>query len=198
MEHLIQRTLEQKLMMTTTISGLGSSKNILLWIPRPSYLWDFQLVVTQVHKVCIIALLVEKNTHGRDLVERHADFCIDAGINFEGINQEVASGQWEFQIFAKGAKAAGDQIWVARYLLDRLTEDYGYYIEYHPKPIKGDWNGSGMHANFSNTLLRTCGSKETYEKVCEAFRPVAKEHISVYGEFNDQRLTGAARDSINQ
>ena len=47
-----------------------------------------------------------------------------------------------------------------------------------------------MHANFSNTLLRTCGSKEIYEKVCEAFRPVAKEHISVYGEFNDQRLTG--------
>ena len=137
MEHLIQRTLEQKLMMTTTISGLGSSKNILLWIPRPSYLWDFQLVVTQRSTQGMYYCSVGgKNTHGRDLVERHADFCIDAGINFEGINQEVASGQWEFQIFAKGAKAAGDQIWVARYLLDRLTEDYGYYIEYHPKPIK--------------------------------------------------------------
>ena len=47
-----------------------------------------------------------------------------------------------------------------------------------------------MHANFSNTVLRTCGSKETYEKICEAFRPVVKEHIAVYGEFNDQRLTG--------
>ena len=81
-------------------------------------------------------------------------------------------------------------MWIARYLFDRLTEDYGWYIEYHPKPIKGDWNGSGMHANFSNTLLRTCGSKETYEKVCEAFRPVVKEHIAVYGVDNDQRLTG--------
>ena len=131
-----------------------------------------------------------KNTHGRDLVEEHADQCIAAGLNFEGINQEVASGQWEFQLFAKGAKKAGDEIWIGRYLLDRLTEKYGYYIEYHPKPIKGDWNGSGMHANFSNTLLRTCGSKETYEAVCEAFRPVTKEHIAVYGEFNDQRLTG--------
>jgi glutamine synthetase len=131
-----------------------------------------------------------KNTHGRDLVEEHADQCIEAGLNFEGINQEVASGQWEFQLFAKGAKKAGDEIWVARYLLDRITEKYGYYIEYHPKPIKGDWNGSGMHANFSNTLLRTCGSQKTYEAVCEAFRPVVKEHISVYGEFNDQRLTG--------
>ena len=47
-----------------------------------------------------------------------------------------------------------------------------------------------MHANFSNSLLRECGSQETYEKVCEAFRPVASEHISVYGEFNEQRLTG--------
>ncbi|MFM1879079.1 MAG: hypothetical protein RLZZ241_1945 [Bacteroidota bacterium] len=131
-----------------------------------------------------------RNTHGRELVERHANLCLEAGINFEGINQEVACGQWEFQIFAKGAKNAGDQVWVARYLLDRLTEDYGWYIEYHPKPIKGDWNGSGMHANFSNTLLRTCGSKATYEKVCEAFRPVTKEHIEVYGAYNDQRLTG--------
>ena len=131
-----------------------------------------------------------KNTHGREVIERHADLCIEAGLNFEGINQEVACGQWEFQVFAKGAKAAGDQVWIARYLLDRLCEEYDYYIEYHPKPIKGDWNGSGMHANFSNTLLRTCGSKEIYEKVCEAFRPVIKEHIEVYGEFNYERLTG--------
>ena len=131
-----------------------------------------------------------KNTHGRNFVEEHANLCIKAGINFEGINQEVACGQWEFQTFAKGAKKAGDELWVARYLLDRLTEDYGYYIDYHPKPIKGDWNGSGMHANFSNTTLRVCGSQETYEKICEAFRPVAKEHIDVYGEYNDQRLTG--------
>jgi glutamine synthetase len=131
------------------------------------------------------------NTHGRELVEKHADLCIAAGINFEGINQEVACGQWEFQIFAKGARNAGDQVWVARYLLDRLTEQYNYYIEYHPKPLGDtDWNGSGMHANFSNTLIRTCGSEEVIKKVCEAFRPVTKEHIEVYGAFNDQRLTG--------
>jgi glutamine synthetase len=132
-----------------------------------------------------------KNTHGRKLVEEHADLCIAAGINFEGINQEVACGQWEFQLFAKGAKKAGDEIWVDRYLLDRLTEKYGYYIEYHPKPLGDtDWNGSGMHANFSNNVLRTCGDQATYEKICEAFRPVTKEHIEVYGAYNDLRLTG--------
>ncbi len=140
-----------------------------------------------------------RNTHGRGFVEEHADLCIAAGLNFEGINQEVACGQWEFQLFAKGAKQAGDELWVARYLLDRLTENFGYYIEYHPKPVKGDWNGSGMHANFSNTTLRTCGSQEVYEAICEAFRPVTAEHIAVYGAHNEERLTGKHETaSINE
>ena len=138
-------------------------------------------------------------TWGRDFVEEHLDICLEAGLNVEGINQEVAPGQWEFQVFAKGAKQAGDQIWVARYLLNRVTEKYGYYIELHPKPVHGDWNGSGMHANFSNSTLRTAGSKDVYEKICEAFRPVAEEHIKVYGAYNDQRLTGLHEtQSINE
>ena len=138
-------------------------------------------------------------TWGRDFVEEHLDICLETGLKVEGINQEVAPGQWEFQVFAKGAKQAGDQIWIARYLLNRVTEKYGYYIELHPKPIHGDWNGSGMHANFSNTTLRTAGSKDVYEKICEAFRPVAEEHIKVYGAYNDQRLTGLHEtQSINE
>ena len=132
-----------------------------------------------------------QNAFGREMIERHIDLCIDAGLNIEGINAEVAAGQWEFQLFSKGAKLAGDEMWVARYMLNRLGEEYGLAIEYHPKPLGAtDWNGSGMHANFSNTTLRTCGSKETYEKICEAFRPVVKEHIEVYGADNDHRLTG--------
>lgn len=132
-----------------------------------------------------------KNAFGREIVEEHLDVCLEAGLNVEGINAEVAAGQWEFQIFAKGAKEAGDQIWVARYLLERIGEEYGVSINWHCKPLgQLDWNGSGMHANFSNTLLRTAASKETYTKVLEAFRPVVAEHIAVYGADNEQRLTG--------
>jgi glutamine synthetase len=128
------------------------------------------------------------NAYGRDIVEEHLDACLDAGIN-----GEVAAGQWEFQIFSKGAKDAGDQIWVARYLLERIGETYGVSINWHCKPLgQLDWNGSGMHANFSNTTLRTAGSQDVYTKILEAFRPAAvvAEHIAVYGADNEQRLTG--------
>ncbi len=140
------------------------------------------------------------NAFGRNIVEEHLDVCLDAGLNVEGINAEVAAGQWEFQIFAKGAKAAGDQIWVARYLLERIGESHGVVINWHCKPLgKLDWNGSGMHANFSNSLLRTCGDKKVYDQVCEAFRPFIKEHIAIYGADNHLRLTGAHEtQSIDQ
>lgn len=129
---------------------------------------------------------------GRDIVEEHFDICLEAGLNVEGINAEVAAGQWEFQIFAKGAHNAGDQIWVARFFLERTAEKYGVVVDWHPKPLgkELDWNGSGMHANFSNGLMRTCGDKAVFTAICEEFGQNIKEHIDVYGAYNDQRLTG--------
>lgn len=126
----------------------------------------------------------------RDIVEEHLDLCLEAGINHEGINAEVAKGQWEFQIFGKGSKKAADEVWVARYLLLRLCEGYGVDIEWHCKPLKGDWNGSGMHANFSTDYLRDVGGKEYFEALMAAFEAHANEHIAVYGPDNHLRLTG--------
>jgi glutamine synthetase len=132
------------------------------------------------------------NAHGREVVEDHMDICLEAGLNLEGINAEVAAGQWEFQVFAKGAKNAGDETWIARYLLERTAEHYGLSINYEPKPLGKDldWNGSGMHANFSNSAMRDLGDEEVFTKICESFSRNIERHISVYGADNDQRLTG--------
>ncbi len=126
----------------------------------------------------------------RDIVEEHLDICLEAGINHEGINAEVAKGQWEFQIFGKGSTTAADQMWVARYLLERLCEGYGVDVEWHCKPLAGDWNGSGMHTNFSTTHMREVGGKAYFEALMAAFEKMRNEHIAVYGPDNHLRLTG--------
>ncbi len=127
----------------------------------------------------------------RQIVEEHLDICLDAGINHEGINAEVAKGQWEFQIFGKGSAKAADDVWVARYILQRVCENYGVDVEYHCKPLGDtDWNGSGMHCNFSTKHLRETGGKEYFEKLMDKFKDNMEEHIAVYGPDNHMRLTG--------
>jgi glutamine synthetase len=128
----------------------------------------------------------------REIVDKHLDLCLVAGINHEGINAEVAKGQWEFQIFGKGSKSAADQMWMARYLITRLCESYEVDVVWHCKPLGKDvdWNGSGMHSNFSTEYMRTVGGKEYFEALMAAFDKYKNEHIAVYGPDNHLRLTG--------
>ncbi len=134
--------------------------------------------------------LQDHGQHGPNIVEEHLDACLAAGINHEGINAEVAKGQWEFQIFAKGSKKAADDLWTARYLMMRLCEKYEVDMELHCKPIKGDWNGSGMHTNFSTKYIRDTGGKQYFEALMQAFQDNIAAHIAVYGPDNHLRLTG--------
>jgi len=132
-----------------------------------------------------------ENIFGRQLIEDHLEACLKAGLMISGINAEVMAGQWEFQIGPLGALAVSDHLMVARWLLQRLGENYGISVSFHPKPVtEGDWNGAGAHVNFSTKAMRAPGGLEAIMEACEKLKLKHAEHIAVYGAHNELRLSG--------
>ena len=127
---------------------------------------------------------------GEEIVTEHTNACIEAGISIAGTNAEVMLGQWEYQIGAGSSLEMSDDLWVARWLMEKICYKHGLTVSLDPKPIEGDWNGAGCHTNFSTKQMRENGGDEFIFKACMDLEKVHGEHMEVYGKGNERRLTG--------
>lgn len=136
----------------------------------------------------------------RKAVQEFARLAIQMGLSLYGTNQEVAPSQWEFQIGTGDALNMADELWVARWLMGRVAERYGWKVNYEPMPRlagvseKYSFNGSGCHTNISTPEMRDRMADSFEERIQPVLERMRENHlefmVNYSGENNEERMSG--------
>lgn len=132
--------------------------------------------------------------YGRDICMSHYKACLYAGLEICGTTAEAVPSQWEFQIGPCEGIELADHVWMARYILNRVCEDFGVVPSFDPKPIPDITGASCGHMNFSTKDMRSEGGIKHIEEAIKKLSLRHREHVLIYdpsgGADNKKRLHG--------
>ncbi|KAH9628059.1 hypothetical protein HF086_018034 [Spodoptera exigua] len=125
---------------------------------------------------------------GRELIDAHSRCCLYAGIPMWSTNPEVVPSQWQYRVGPSVGINAGDDAWMARFILKILAEQFGVSISFDPKPV-AEWSTSAAGVNFSTLATRGENGISVIQKGIKKLAASHERHIKVYdahGELDNK------------
>jgi hypothetical protein len=130
---------------------------------------------------------------GRDFAEAHMQACLQAGVRLTGVCATATPGQWSYQVGPCHGIELGDELWVSRYILSRVSERFKVVASLDPKPIPGDWSGSGCYVKFSTAETRASNTGlNAIQDHLQRLHGSHAQHMTAYGQGNTRRFSTLA------